>query len=57
VNCITKGPEGAAVYQDGVYEEIKTTLVEVADTVGAGDAFYVGFLYTYLSGYGVSKAA
>ncbi len=57
VICITKGPEGAAVYQDGVYEEIKTTPVEVADTVGAGDAFSAGFLYTYLSGYGVSKAA
>ena len=57
VICITKGPEGAAVYQDGVYEEIKTTPVEVADTVGAGDAFSAGFLYTYLSGHGVSKAA
>lgn len=57
VICITKGPEGAAVYQDGVYEEIKTTPVEVADTVGAGDAFSAGFLYTFLSGYGVSKAA
>ncbi|AKB75007.1 Fructokinase [Methanosarcina lacustris Z-7289] len=57
VICITKGPEGAAVYQDGVYEEIKTTPVEVADTVGAGDAFSAGFLYAYLSGYGVSKAA
>lgn len=57
VICITKGPEGAAVYQDGIYEEIKTTPVKVADTVGAGDAFSAGFLYTYLSGYGVSKAA
>lgn len=57
VICITKGPKGAAVYQDGVYEEIKTTPVAVADTVGAGDAFSAGFLYTYLSGYGVSKAA
>lgn len=55
--CITKGPEGAAVYHKGVYEEIKTTPVEVADTVGAGDAFSAGFLYAYLSGYGVSKAA
>jgi len=54
--CITKGPEGAAAYNKGVYEEIKITSVEVADTVGAGDAFSAGFLYTYLSGYGVSKA-
>ncbi len=55
--CITKGPEGAAVYHEGVYEEVGTTPVEVADTVGAGDAFSAGFLYTFLSGYGVSKAA
>ncbi|WP_410509566.1 carbohydrate kinase [Methanosarcina hadiensis] len=56
VICITKGPEGAAVYYEGIYEEVETTPVEVADTVGAGDAFSAGFLYTYLSGYGVSKA-
>jgi fructokinase len=57
VICITKGPEGAAVYHKGIYEEVKTTPVEVADTVGAGDAFSAGFLYACLSGYGVSKAA
>lgn len=57
VICITKGPEGAAVYHKGIFEEIKTTPVDVADTVGAGDAFSAGFLYTCLSGYGVSKAA
>ena len=56
VICITKGPEGAVVYHEGVYEEVETTPVEVADTVGAGDAFSAGFLYTFLSGYGVSKA-
>jgi len=57
VICITKGSKGSAVYHKGVYEEIETTSVEVADTVGAGDAFSAGFLYTYLSEYGVSKAA
>lgn len=57
VICITKGPRGAAVYHKGVYEEVETTPVEVADTVGAGDAFSAGFLYAFLSGYGVSKAA
>ncbi len=54
--CITQGPKGAVAYNKGVYEEIKITPIEVADTVGAGDAFSAGFLYTYLSGYGVSKA-
>jgi len=57
VICITKGPEGAAVYHQGVYEEVKTTPVKVADTVGAGDAFSAAFLYSYLSGNEVAKAA
>lgn len=57
VICITKGPKGAAVCHKGIYEEIETTPIKVADTVGAGDAFSAGFLYTYLSGHGVSKAA
>lgn len=57
VICITKGPEGAAIYYKGIYEEVKTTPVEVADTVGAGDAFSAGFLCACLSGYGISKAA
>lgn len=57
VVCISRGPKGAAVYHKGIYEEVKTTPVEVADTVGAGDAFSAGFLYTFLSGYGIAKAA
>lgn len=57
VVCISKGPRGAAVYHKGVYEEVKTSPIKVADTVGAGDAFSAGFLCTYLSGYCISKAA
>ncbi|HII02718.1 TPA: carbohydrate kinase [Methanosarcinaceae archaeon] len=59
--CITKGAGGVAVYHngnnEGAYEEIKTTSIEVADTVGAGDAFSAGFLYAYFSGCSVSEAA
>lgn len=54
---ISRGPKGAAIYHKGIYEEVETTPIEVVDTVGAGDAFSAGFLYTCLSGYGVSKAA
>jgi len=57
VVCISRGPKGAAIYHKGIYEEVETTPIEVVDTVGAGDAFSAGFLYTCLSGYGVSKAA
>ncbi len=59
--CITKGAGGAAVFHNenncGDYEEIKTTSIEVADTVGAGDAFSAGFLYAYFLGCNVSDAA
>jgi fructokinase len=46
--CISKGPKGASVFQNGVYEEVKTIPIKVADTVGAGDAFSAAFLYTLL---------
>ncbi len=59
--CITKGARGAAVYHNenncSAYEEIKTTFIEVADTVGAGDAFSAGFLHAYFLGCNVSDAA
>jgi fructokinase len=64
VICISKEPGGAAVFHKGVYEEVKTSPIKVADTVGAGDVFVgagdvfsAGFLCTYLSGYCISKAA
>ena len=43
--CITKGPEGCAVYFDGYYIESAGYHVEVVDPVGAGDAFAAGFLH------------
>ena len=59
--CITKGSGGAAVFHNKsnlcAYEEVKTKSIEVADTVGAGDAFSAGFLYAYFSGCSVSQAA
>ena len=49
--CLTKGADGAMVYDPvmGNYLEHKGFKVKVADTVGAGDAFLSGFLYSYLN--------
>jgi fructokinase len=40
--CVTRGAGGAAMLLDGRYAEIAGVAVEVADTVGAGDAFTAG---------------
>ena len=41
---VTKGKEGAYCLTDGKLYEQATFTVEVADTVGAGDAFLAGFI-------------
>jgi fructokinase len=43
--CVTFGERGCGIYKDGVYTEIPGCKVEVADTVGAGDAFAAAFLH------------
>jgi len=43
--CVTFGERGCGIYQDGDYLELPACKVEVADTVGAGDAFAAGFLH------------
>ncbi len=43
--CVTFGERGSAVFQKGKYCEIPGFKVEVADTVGAGDAFSAAFLH------------
>ena len=48
--CITRGGDGAAIFHDGVFLEIKGRKVKVADTVGAGDSFSAGLLVMYLNG-------
>jgi fructokinase len=45
VVCVTFGERGCAVYRDGEYCEVPGYRVEVADTVGAGDAFAAAFLH------------
>ncbi len=50
VVLVTRGPEGAIVYNGSDFGTSETEDVEVVDTVGAGDSFSAAFLYSYLSG-------
>ena len=43
--CVTCGERGCGIYRDGEYVEVPGCKVEVADTVGAGDAFAAAFLH------------
>lgn len=43
--CVTMGERGCGIYHQGHYDEVPGCKVEVADTVGAGDAFAAAFLH------------
>jgi fructokinase len=43
--CITKGANGASLYQDGHWFAHKGFKVQAKDSVGAGDAFFAAFIY------------
>jgi fructokinase len=43
--CVTLGERGCALYECGEYLEIPGCKVEVADTVGAGDAFAAALIH------------
>lgn len=45
IMCVTFGERGSAILRDGRYCEVPGFRVEVADTVGAGDAFSAAFLH------------
>lgn len=47
---VTMGEKGAAIFDGEVYETIAGHEVEVADAIGAGDAFSAVFLYKKFSG-------
>ena len=49
------GPDGAAALADGVLHEASGHVVDVVDTVGAGDAFVAGYLSAQLDGLGVPE--
>jgi len=51
VICLTLGDKGASVLKDGKLFTHAGYKVQVADTVGAGDAFLATFIACYLEGY------
>ena len=48
--CVTRGAHGAVLWNEGAWTEHPGYAVEVADTVGAGDAFLAGLLAAYFAG-------
>ena len=54
--CVTRGADGAAVYHDGEIYENPGIKVKVGDTVGAGDSFSAGLIFSLLNGQTPEKA-
>ena len=48
--CMTRGGRGSLLVQDGARSEHPGFRVNVADTVGSGDAFTAGLVHEYLHG-------
>jgi len=48
--ALTRGGEGSLLYRDGAWSECKPLPVDVADTVGAGDAFTAALVLGLLHG-------
>jgi len=55
--CITYGKNGSVIYHDCQLEKIPGINGPVTDTVGGGDSYSAGFLFSYLCGNSVYKAA
>lgn len=55
--CVTLGAEGCAVWSDGAMSRFPGFAIQVADTVGAGDAFSAAFLHGIERGWSVERAA
>ena len=55
--CVTLGERGCAIFDDGEFVHAEGHSVEVADTVGAGDAFAAAFLHGLLNGWPAEKIA
>jgi fructokinase len=53
--CLTMGAQGAAYYDDGQFFQVPAKVVEVRDTIGAGDAFMARFIHGVLRGEAVQQ--
>lgn len=54
---LTKGPEGAIIYQDGKSQHVPAFYVKEVDPTGAGDVFAAAFLIRYYETKDARKAA
>jgi fructokinase len=55
--CVTCGPKGCVLLLGDTYIEANGYAVEVADTVGAGDAFAAAFVHGFGGGWSPSQVA
>ncbi len=55
--CVTLGSRGCAIFENGKYAEDPGRRIEVADTVGAGDAFAAAFLHGLASKWDIAEIA
>ena len=55
--CVTRGADGCRVAGDGVAEDVPSGRIDVADTVGAGDAFTAGLIYGLVHGWPARRCA
>ena len=55
--CVTLGSRGCAVFANGQYHEEPGCSIEVADTVGAGDAFAAALLHGLASQWNLAEIA
>lgn len=57
VVCVTRGPDGCAIWRDGEYVESPGFVVSIGDTVGSGDAFSAALLHGLQAGWPVREIA
>lgn len=55
VLCVTRGAEGALLWQNGALLRVAGHVVPVVDTTGAGDIFRAGFIYGLCRAWSIEK--